>query len=172
MTSSHLILLTSTNQITGDDGSSEMSESSADTGVDASVIPRPDERDYQREILQLDEESLQTLRDTLAKSVPAPPSTTTTAQPTATTLPTLEETRKRPRDLEPGMSVPFCIGVIWINEKTVWLQCTGPRTSKGWREDSLVPQLYSTLKMSLCKCFTCHFATSIMTMFCSWGDRH
>lgn len=80
-----------------------MSESSADTGVDASVIPRPDERDYQREILQLDEESLQTLRDTLAKSVPAPPGTTTIAPPTATTLPTLEETRKRPRDLEPGM---------------------------------------------------------------------
>ncbi|XP_045113933.1 nuclear pore complex protein Nup153-like [Portunus trituberculatus] len=81
-----------------DDGS-EVSESSADTGVDASVIPRPDERDYQREILQLDEESLQTLRDSLTKPVPASP----IAQP-ATTLPSLEETRKRPRDLEPDHS--------------------------------------------------------------------
>ncbi|XP_063883371.1 nuclear pore complex protein Nup153-like [Scylla paramamosain] len=81
-----------------DDGS-EVSESSADTGVDASVIPRPDERDYQREILQLDEESLQTLRDSLTKPVPASPM----AQP-ATTLPSLEETRKRPRDLEPDHS--------------------------------------------------------------------
>lgn len=80
----------------GDDGS-EVSESSADTGVDASVIPRPDERDYQREILQLDEESLQTLRDSLTKPVPS----SAMAQP-ATTLPSLEETRKRPRDLEPG----------------------------------------------------------------------
>lgn len=79
----------------GDDGS-EVSESSVDTGVEASVIPRPDERDYQREILQLDEESLQTLRDSLTKSVPSAPA----AQP-ASTLPSLEETRKRPRDLEP-----------------------------------------------------------------------
>lgn len=81
-----------------DDGS-EVSESSADTGVDASVIPRPDERDYQREILQLDEESLQTLRDSLTKPVPSSPM----AQP-ATTLPSLEETRKRPRDMEPDHS--------------------------------------------------------------------
>lgn len=81
----------------GDDGS-EVSESSADTGVDASVIPRPDERDYQREILQLDEESLQTLRESLTKPVPSSPM----AQP-ATSLPSLEETRKRPRDMEPGL---------------------------------------------------------------------
>ncbi|XP_042240145.1 nuclear pore complex protein Nup153-like isoform X2 [Homarus americanus] len=87
--------LLTTSTPTGDDGS-EMSESSVDTGVDASVIPRPDERDYQREILQLDDESLQTLRDSLAKSVPAAP----VAQP-AGALPSLEETRKRPRDLEP-----------------------------------------------------------------------
>lgn len=83
-------------ELSGDDGS-EMSESSIDTGVDASVIPRPDERDYQQEILQLDEESLQTLRDTLTKSAPAPPA----VQP-ATVLPSLDETRKRPRDVEPG----------------------------------------------------------------------
>nr|XP_027231507.1 nuclear pore complex protein Nup153-like [Penaeus vannamei] len=89
-----LQLLTSSTP-TGDDGS-EMSESSIDTGVDASVIPRPDERDYQQEILQLDEESLQTLRDTLTKSAPAPPA----VQP-ATVLPSLDETRKRPRDVEP-----------------------------------------------------------------------
>lgn len=81
-----------------DDGS-EVSESSADTGVDASVIPRPDERDYQREILQLDEESLQTLRESLTKPVPSSPM----AQP-ATSLPSLEETRKRPRDMEPDHS--------------------------------------------------------------------
>lgn len=83
---------------TGDDGS-EFSESSADTGVDASVIPRPDERDYQREILQLDDESLQTLRESLAKSVPAAPAN----QPTSA-LPSLEETRKRPRDAEPDQT--------------------------------------------------------------------
>ncbi|KAK7071276.1 hypothetical protein SK128_015990 [Halocaridina rubra] len=87
-----LPLLTSSTP-TGDDAS-EFSESSADTGVDASVIPRPDERDYQREILQLDDESLQTLRESLAKSAPVPPS-----QPTSA-LPSLEETRKRPRDAE------------------------------------------------------------------------
>lgn len=79
---------------TGDDGS-EVSESSADTGIDASVIPRPDEREYQREILQLDDESLQTLRDSLAKSVPA------ASVVQSGTLPSLEETRKRPRDMEP-----------------------------------------------------------------------
>lgn len=86
-------LLTSSTP-TGDDGS-EFSESSADTGVDASVIPRPDERDYQREILQLDDESLQTLRESLAKPALAPP----VAQP-ASALPSIEETRKRPRDIE------------------------------------------------------------------------
>lgn len=85
----------------GDEGS-EVSESSVDTGVDASVIPRPDERDYQREILQLDDDSLQNLRDSLAKSVPSAP----VAQP-AGALPSLEETRKRPRDLEPGKDFFF-----------------------------------------------------------------
>ncbi|KAK3895284.1 hypothetical protein Pcinc_000987 [Petrolisthes cinctipes] len=113
-----LPLLTTSTPTTGDDGSSDVSESSVDTGVDASVIPRPDERDYQREILQLDEESLQTLRDTLAKSVPAPPlslslplppitttATSTTINATHTAiLPTIEETRKRPRDLEQDQS--------------------------------------------------------------------
>ncbi|XP_068214958.1 nuclear pore complex protein Nup153-like isoform X2 [Palaemon carinicauda] len=83
---------------TGDDGS-EFSESSADTGVDASVIPRPDERDYQREILQLDDESLQTLRESLAKPALTPPVTTS-----ASALPSIEETRKRPRDLEPDQT--------------------------------------------------------------------
>lgn len=88
----------------GDDGS-EVSESSVDTGVDASVIPRPDERDYQHEILQLDEESLQTLRDSLTKSGPTVPA----PQP-ASALPSLEETRKRPRDLEPGIVYDY---VFW-----------------------------------------------------------
>ncbi|KAK4316592.1 hypothetical protein Pmani_012263 [Petrolisthes manimaculis] len=109
-----LPLLTTSTPTTGDDGSSDVSESSVDTGIDASVIPRPDERDYQREILQLDEESLQTLRDTLAKSVPTPPLPPLPPLPTTTTmsttmlsttthtaiLPTIEETRKRPRDLD------------------------------------------------------------------------
>ena len=72
----------------GDDAS-EFSESSAETGVDVSVVPRPDERDYQREILQLDDESLQTLRET--------------APNIAASQPTIEETRKRPRETEPGM---------------------------------------------------------------------
>ncbi|XP_045616009.1 nuclear pore complex protein Nup153 isoform X2 [Procambarus clarkii] len=55
-----------------------------------------DEREYQREILQLDDESLQTLRDSLTKSVPSAP-----VGQSSGALPSLEETRKRPRDFEP-----------------------------------------------------------------------
>ena len=71
-----------------------MSESSLDTGIDASLVPHLGTGDYQKELLQLDDDSLQTLRESLAKPPPAPPVT----QPPLS----LDDTRKRLREPESG----------------------------------------------------------------------
>ena len=60
-----------------------------------SLIPRLDRGEYQEELLQLDDDSLQNLRESLTRPPMGP--SLTQSEPYI-----LNETRKRPREPEPG----------------------------------------------------------------------
>ena len=53
----------------GEDDNSEMSEYSVSTSGLSSMVPRPDRKDYQRDVLQLNESKIQQLRQDLGGSL-------------------------------------------------------------------------------------------------------